>query len=130
MKLKGDKEWTQKDNLECLGTISPPQWHKLWPAPKVPELTSPPQGRNYTHKKDKLHNISLDSDSSTQDHTKKQKLEDTDTDTAQDGQEHDQLKPKDGQVKAWSAFYNSHGKNTDTPAPKNGKDHAVVQSHL
>ena len=117
-KIKGEKDWKQNDNLECMGTISQPQWHKLWPAPKLPELTSPPQGRNYTHKKDKLHNISSDSDSSSQDHNKKQKLEDTNT--ASEGQEHDQshTKPKEGQVRAWSAFLNSHGKHTEAPAAK------------
>ena len=29
VKMKGDKEWEVKDNLEAMGPISSPQWHKL-----------------------------------------------------------------------------------------------------
>ena len=103
-----------------MGKISQPQWYKLWPTQKLPELTSPPQGRNYTHKREKLHNISTDSESSSQDYNKKQKLEDTNTAAEEQEQDHSHLKPKEGQVKAWAAVLNTHSKHTEEP-PKNGK---------
>ena len=115
--MKGEKKWTTQDNLESMGKISPPQWHKQWPTQKLPELTSPPQGRNYTHKKDKLHNISTDSDSSTQDNNKKTKLEGTNTmEKAPEeapAQDNSYLKPEEGQVKAWAAVWNIHNKHTE-----------------
>ena len=112
--MKGEKEWTTQHDLEAMGKISPPQWHKLWPTQKIP-----PQRRNYTHKRDKLHNISTDSDSSSQDYNKKQKLEDTNTAPEEQEQDDTHPKPKEGQVKAWTTFLNTHSKHTEEQ-PKNG----------
>ena len=128
-KMKGEKEWTTQDNLESMGKISPPQWHKLWPTQKLPELTSPPQGRNYTHKRDKLHNISTDSDSSSQDYNKKQKLEDTNTEAEEQEQDNAQPIPKEGQVKAWTAFLNTHT-STLKNHQKTGRANGVAQHHM
>ena len=46
--------------------------------------------------REKRHNISSDSDTSTQDNTKKQKLEDNDMDTAQNAQDQQHSKPNGG----------------------------------
>ena len=60
--------------MEIYGQIAPPQWHRLWPTKKIQVTSSPPQGRNYNNKQDKVHNISTDSETSSQDN-KKQKLD-------------------------------------------------------
>ena len=53
--------------MSLFGLLSDTEWHKLWPIKKIPELTSPPKGRNYSQKhKKNIHNLSLDSDSSVQ----------------------------------------------------------------
>ena len=44
VKNKGDKEWELEPNLEAMGDIAEPQWHKVWPAVYIPELTSPSKG--------------------------------------------------------------------------------------
>ena len=118
--MKGEKEWKVQDDLEAMGTISPPQWHKLWPIQKVPELTSPPKGRSYSHKNKKVHNISTDSESSVQDN-KKQKLEDTNTELESLAQDNTMQKLEDTKkvTKLASIFTNNkHNKNT-AAAPKN-----------
>ena len=59
VKYKGDKEWEHESDLTSLGPINEPEWHKLWSMPSVPDLTSPPKGRQYRHKN--VHNMSDDS---------------------------------------------------------------------
>ena len=73
-KTKGDKNWTQQNDLEIYGQIALPHWHSLWPTKKIQVTSSPPQGRNYNNKQDKVHNISTDSETSSQDN-KKQKID-------------------------------------------------------
>ena len=37
--------------LNALGPISPPEWHKVWPRQETPIFTSPPKGRYVSHKR-------------------------------------------------------------------------------
>ena len=119
--MRGDKEWNPID-IHTIGMISPPQWHRLWPTQQLPEVTSPPQGRSYSSKRDRLHNSSSDSDSSTQDNTKKPKLGDNDTTQEEQEQDNTGTKPKEGQLKAngWKHFYEVTKKGTEAPT-KNGR---------
>ena len=39
--------------LDALGPISPPEWHKVWPRQETPIFTSPPRGRYVSHKRDR-----------------------------------------------------------------------------
>ena len=70
-KKRGDKEWNTMEGIESMGPISPPEWHRLWPTQRLPEITSPQQGRHYTTKIDRLRHSSSDSDTSTQNNIKK-----------------------------------------------------------
>ena len=38
VKHKGDRDWEVEPNMFILGPIREPEWHKLWPAPSVPDL--------------------------------------------------------------------------------------------
>ena len=51
-----------------------PEWHKLWPAPIVPDLSSPPKGRNYRTKS--THRLS--DSSSDENNAKKHKMDKSD----------------------------------------------------
>ena len=71
VKYKGDSDWQLEPNLNILGDITSPEWHRLWPLLNVPDLTSPPKGHQYPTKN--IH--SLSSDSETEDaETKRQKV--------------------------------------------------------
>ena len=72
VKMKGETEWEVEQNLEEMGKISPPDWHRVWPVPALPTLTSPPKGRLYKHKN--VHNLSSDSEMGDSEN-KKQKTE-------------------------------------------------------
>ena len=43
------EDWKLTD-IHSYGLISPPEWHKTWPRPQLPQMTSPPTGR-YPSKK-------------------------------------------------------------------------------
>ena len=74
VKHKGDRDWEVEPNMSILGPIREPEWHRLWPAPNVPDLSSLPKGRNYgikeTHK--------LSDSSSDESDAKKHKLDKSD----------------------------------------------------
>ena len=46
--------------LDKMGSLPEPEWHKIWPSLDVPDLTSPPRGRTYSSKN--IHNLSFNSD--------------------------------------------------------------------
>ena len=60
-------------DINSLGHISPPEWHKMWPKQQIPQMHSPPQGRYTSHKRTGSGDLSgTESDeSSSQDNTKK-----------------------------------------------------------
>ena len=84
VKFKGDDEWEREHNLSEMGEIEHPEWHKIWPVPSLPTLTSPPKGRSYKHKN--IHKLSTDSENAENDPKKKkpdndkEDKEDTDND--------------------------------------------------
>ena len=45
-----DAMWKNVE-LNVLGPISPPEWHKVWPRQETPIFTSPPKGRYVSHKR-------------------------------------------------------------------------------
>ena len=63
------KNGKEKQNLSEMGEIEQPEWHKIWPVPSLPTLTSPPKGRSYKHKN--IHKLSTDSENDDNDHKKK-----------------------------------------------------------
>ena len=72
VKIKGDLAWQQEPNLQEMGPVASPEWHRIWPVPDLPRLTSPPKGRTYNHKN--VQNLSTDSENGENYH-KKQKAE-------------------------------------------------------
>ena len=50
VKSKGDKDWEIEPDLEAIGSISEPEWHKIWPSIYIPEITSPPKGQVFRKK--------------------------------------------------------------------------------
>ena len=67
--MKGDDEWEREYNLCEMGSIEEPEWHKIWPVPSLPTLSSPPKGRSYKHKN--IHKLSTDSENAENDPKKK-----------------------------------------------------------
>lgn len=45
VKNKGDNDWINEPNLECLGDIAEPDMLKTWPNKKILAINSPPPGR-------------------------------------------------------------------------------------
>ena len=43
-------QWKNTD-INALGPISPPEWHKVWPKQETPYISSPPKGRYGAHKR-------------------------------------------------------------------------------
>ena len=76
VKVKGEDEWEREPNLSEMGEIEQPEWHKIWPVPSLPTLTSPPKGRSYKHKN--IHKLSTDSENDDNDPKKKKHDNDND----------------------------------------------------
>ena len=59
--------------LNALGPISPPEWHKVWPRQETPFISSPPKGRYGAHKQSRSDDQSGDEseDPSSQESTKR-----------------------------------------------------------
>ena len=76
VKFKGDEEWERETNLSEMGEIEQPDWHKIWPVPSLPTLTSPPEGRSYKH--ENIHKLSTDSENDDNKHKKKKSDNDND----------------------------------------------------
>ena len=72
VKIEGEEKWEVESNLGEMGPIEPPEWHRIWPVPDLPILTSPPKGRCYNYKN--VHNLLTDSENG-ENNPKKQKEE-------------------------------------------------------
>ena len=57
-------QWESTD-INSLGPISPPEWHKVWPTQKTPYISSPPKGRYATQKRVRSEDQSEDEDDDT-----------------------------------------------------------------
>ena len=91
VKIKGDDEWEREYNLSEMGEIEQPEWHKIWPVPSLPTLTSPPKGRSYKHKN--IHKLSTDSENAEND--PKKKKPDNDKDDKEDTEKDKDKEEKD-----------------------------------
>ena len=130
--------WKNTD-INALGPISPPEWHKVWPKQEMPQISSPPQGRYVTHKRTRSDDQSgaESDDPSTQENTKRHRQEspkDTkhqptahstknkDSTPAQDEQIpsilqdpcHRTVQQKIYHAEGWAKYFEKYTGNTDT----------------
>ena len=58
VKIKGDKEWELEEDIHAFGKLPSIEWFRNWPSREMPEITSPPKGRNTKAAKN-VHDLSL-----------------------------------------------------------------------